>query len=158
MDFDGTDDIQESVAMCKFLKSQGVATVCATPHFYPWKEDVDTFISRRNAVFAKLQAADFPLKVIPGAEVQIFQSLCECRADKMCIGESNVILFEIPDMPFQKWMVTAIENTVYRYSLIPQFDVIESKMGEQPKIFAKSLKMTQALIGNCCLHSRSWKR
>ena len=38
MDFDGTEDVRETVAMCELLKSQGVATICATPHFYPWKQ------------------------------------------------------------------------------------------------------------------------
>ncbi|MBQ5389796.1 MAG: hypothetical protein IIU58_02700 [Clostridia bacterium] len=125
MDFDGTDDIDESVAMCKLLKSQGVATVCATPHFYPWDDDVDAFLTRREKAFSALTAKDCPVEIIRGAEVQIFQSLPEYPADRMCIGESNVILLEMPEIPFQNWMITAIENTVYKYSLIPVIAHIE---------------------------------
>ena len=33
MDFDGTDSMEESAKMCELLKSQGVATICATPIF-----------------------------------------------------------------------------------------------------------------------------
>ena len=125
MDFDGTDDIRESVAMCKQLQSQGVAAVCATPHFYPWNEDVDAFLARRGQALAALQASECPLEILAGAEVQIFQSLPECRADKMCIGEANVILFEMPQIPLQSWMLSAMENTVYKYSLIPVIAHIE---------------------------------
>ncbi len=89
--------------------------------------------------YATLQAAGCPLEVICGAEVQIFQSLPEYRVDKMCIGESNVVLFELPEMPFQKWMVSAIENAVYKYSLIPVIAHIErcGYSNEQLRQFAR---------------------
>ena len=119
MDFDGTDDVKESVAMCKTLKSQGVATICATPHFYPWNDDVDEFLKRRTETLDKLRKSGVDVEIIPGAEVQIFQSLTEYRVDKMCIGNSKAIMFEIPMRPFEDWMISAIENAVYKYSLVP---------------------------------------
>ncbi|MBQ4598926.1 MAG: hypothetical protein IJB19_03350 [Clostridia bacterium] len=136
MDFDGTNDVCESIAMCKLLRSQGVEAVCATPHFYPWNEDVDAFLTRRGKALAALQASGCPLEIFPGAEVQIFQSLSECRADRMCIGESNVILLEMPQAPFQSWMIPAIENTVYKYSLIPVIAHIE-RYGYTPEQLQK---------------------
>lgn len=125
MDFDGTDDIEESVAICETLKTQGVATVCATPHFYPWNDDINAFLTRREQTYLSLQDAGCPIEVICGAEVQIFQDLPEYRMDKMCIGTSNVVLLEMPTTMFQKWMITAIENTVYKYSLVPMIAHIE---------------------------------
>ena len=125
MDFDGTDNVQESVAMCKTLKSQGVATICATPHFYPWDDDVDAFLARRDKALAALRANECPVEIICGAEVQIFQSLSEYRADRMCIGDSNVIMLEMPELPFQNWMIPAIENAVYKYSLTPVIAHVE---------------------------------
>ena len=125
MDFDGTDDIGESVAICETLKKQGVATVCATPHFYPWNDDVDAFLRRRELTYLSLERAGCPIEVVCGAEVQIFRDLPESRMDKMCMGASNVILFEMPTAMFQKWMITAIENTVYKYSLVPMIAHIE---------------------------------
>ena len=124
MDFDGTDDVDESVAMCKLLKSQGVATICATPHFYPWNDDVDAFLERREKTLAALREAS-PTEIIPGAEIRIFQYLSEYPIDRLCIGESNVVLFELPDTRFEEWMISAIENTVYKYSLIPVIAHIE---------------------------------
>lgn len=125
MDFDGTDRIAESVAMCKLMKSQGVATVCATPHFYPWNDDVDAFLDRRQKTLADLKSKFADIEIIPGAEVQIFKSLPEYPVDRMCIGDSNVIMFELPDVPFAKWMLEVIENVVYMHSLIPVIAHIE---------------------------------
>lgn len=125
MDFDGTDDVKETVAMCKALKSQGVATVCATPHFYPWNDDVDEFLMRRTNTLNALRAAGACVEIIPGAEVQIFRSLSEYRIDKMCIGDSRAVMLEMPRENFCDWMISAIENTVYRYSLIPIIAHIE---------------------------------
>ena len=136
MDFDGTDSLEESVAMCKTLKSQGVATVCATPHFYPWNDDVDKFLERRTKTLAALRSSGVDIEIIPGAEVQIFRSLPEHRADRMCIGDSNVILLEMPRQPFEKWMIPAIENTIYKYSLIPVIAHIE-RYGYSKETLAK---------------------
>ena len=125
MDFDGTDDIKESVAMCRTMKSQGVATVCATPHFYPWNDDVDAFLKRRELTLSKLKKETSDVEIIPGAEVQIFQSLADYRVDRMCIGNSNVVMFELPSVGYADWMVTVIENVVYKYSLVPIIAHIE---------------------------------
>lgn len=125
MDFDGTEDVQEAVAMCKLLKSQGVATICATPHFYPWNDDVDAFLDRRSKAYAALQAAGCPTEILLGAEVQIFQSLCEYPVDKMCIGDSNVVMLEMPEVRFNNWMITAIENAVYKFGVVPVIAHIE---------------------------------
>lgn len=125
MDFDGTDSVKETVAMCKTLKSQGVASVCATPHFYPWNDDVDEFLKRRTETLKVLREANTGVEIIAGAEVQIFRSLAEYRVDRMCIGDSNVIMFELPREKYGDWMISAIENAVYKYSLIPIIAHIE---------------------------------
>lgn len=125
MDFDGTKDVQETVAMCRLLKKQGVAAVCATPHFYPWQEDADAFFARRDAAMRALADAGGDLPVFVGAEVQIFRDLADFPLDRMCIGNSRVVLLELPEQPFDRWMVTVMENAVYRYSLIPMIAHIE---------------------------------
>lgn len=125
MDFDGTKRLNEAVAMCKLLKSQGVATVCATPHFYPWNDDVDAFLKRREETLATLRANFSGIEIIPGAEVQIFKSLPEYPVNRLCIGNSNVVMFELPQIPFAKWMLEVIENVVYMHSVIPVIAHIE---------------------------------
>ena len=145
MDFDGTDDIEESVAMCKTLKSQGVATICATPHFYPWRDNVDAFLERRAKTLEILKKNDNSIDIIPGAEVQIFQSLAEYRVDRMCIGNSNVVLFEIPQIKYADWMITVIENTVYKYSLIPIIAHIE-RCGFSKEVLQKFARIPNVIF------------
>ncbi|MBE6679780.1 MAG: hypothetical protein E7598_04575 [Ruminococcaceae bacterium] len=145
MDFDGTDDVNESVAMCKALKSQGVATICATPHFYPWNDDVDEFLKRRSETLNKLLKKGVDIEIIPGAEVQIFQSLTEYRVDRMCIGDSRVIMFEIPMRPFENWMISAIENAVYKYSLIPIIAHIE-RYGFSQEVLRKFAELPNVIF------------
>ena len=125
MDFDGTDSMEESAKMCELLKSQGVATICATPHFYPWNEDMKAFLARRDAAFHRARALYGDMRVVLGAEVQLYENLCDAPADRMCYGDSNVILLELPDRPFGAWTVPAIENTVFKYSLTPVIAHVE---------------------------------
>ena len=140
MDFDGTDSVKETVAMCKTLKSQGVADICATPHFYPWNDNVDEFLARRTETLANLKEAlskeGVQIGITPGAEVQIFRSLAEYPVDRMCIGDSRVVMLEMPSEPFGDWMISAIENTVYKYSLIPVIAHIE-RYGYTREILSK---------------------
>ena len=145
MDFDGTDDASESVAMCNLLKSQGVATVCATPHFYPWNDDIDAFLERREKTLAALMAEDIDIEIIPGAEVRIFQSLVEYPIDRLCIGNSNVVVFELPDTKFENWMITAIENTMYKYSITPVIAHIE-RYGFNAEILRKFSQIPRVIF------------
>lgn len=125
MDFDGTDSPEESAKMCELLNSQGVATICATPHFYPWNEDVNAFLARRAAASRRAPALYGDTRVILGAEVQLYENLCDAPADRMCYGDSDVILLELPDRPFGAWTVPAIENTIFKYSLTPVIAHVE---------------------------------
>ncbi len=125
MDFDGTDSPEESAKMCELLNSQGVATICATPHFYPWNEDVNAFLARRAAASRRAHALYGDTRVILGAEVQLYENLCDAPADRMCYGDSDVILLELPDRPFGAWTVPAIENTIFKYSLTPVIAHVE---------------------------------
>ncbi len=156
MDFDGTDDVKETVAMCKVLKSQGVAAICATPHFYPWNDDIDEFLSRREKTLKKLLASGAGIEIIPGAEVQIFRSLAEYRIDRMCIGDSNVVMLEMPREKFGDWMITAIENIVYKYSLIPVIAHIE-RYG-YPKDVLKKFAMIPGVIFQISVGELKYKK
>lgn len=125
MDFDGTDRMDESAKMCELLKKQGVATICATPHFYPWRENMDAFLARREAAYRQAHTLYGDTRVILGAEVQLYENLCDAPANRMCYGDSNVILLELPDRPFGAWTVPAIENTIFKYSLTPVIAHVE---------------------------------
>lgn len=119
MDFDGPRKVEVSRKIHEMQKEQGVFAVCATPHYYPWNEDIDSFLARRSAALKKLQSAIPDAVIYPGAEVQVFADLPMQPADRMCIGQSNAILLELPFTPFKPWIISAIENTVFKHSLVP---------------------------------------
>lgn len=44
----GSDGLATSLKQVEMAASAGVKTICATPHFYPHKESVESFLRRRK--------------------------------------------------------------------------------------------------------------
>ncbi len=102
---DGSSSVEESAAMLRCLKEQGVSAAALTPHFYPGRESPEEFLKRREAAFGLLVCAvgsepDMP-EMLPGAEVEYFEGISRAEAiEQMCIGRSRILLVE---MPFATW-------------------------------------------------------
>ena len=105
---DGSASVEESVQMLRSLAAQGVDTVVATPHFNPLKNTPEAFVTARNEAFSQLpQDGDIP-KILLGAEVAYFDSMCHCKdLSSLKIGDSNLILVE---MPFGGWTDRMVED------------------------------------------------
>ena len=52
---DGSRNVSESISLVKLLVDQGVETIIATPHYYPNKESVSSFIERREISYKLLE-------------------------------------------------------------------------------------------------------
>ena len=52
----GSDGIKTSLKQIEMAKSVGIKTICATPHFYPHKESVESFLARRQRTYEALKA------------------------------------------------------------------------------------------------------
>lgn len=95
----GSDGLQTSCRQLLLARRAGIDRVIATPHFYPRKEEVDTFLKRRAATAAALwnaneAAASF---VTLGAEVQLCRSLHRFeRLEELCIEGTRILLLELP--------------------------------------------------------------
>ena len=108
----GSDGIETSLKQLGMASAVGVKTICATPHFYPHKESIESFLHRRKRSAEMLQehhTDDMPAVQL-GAEVLICDGLerldglpCLCR------GETNELLLE---MPFYQWP-ESIWDTLY---------------------------------------------
>ena len=89
-----------------------VRTVCATPHFYPHKESIPSFLQRREASARLLRenlTADAPQLQL-GAEVLICDGMERLDGlPRLCRSETNELLLE---MPFYQWP-EAIWDTLY---------------------------------------------
>lgn len=105
---DGSRSTECSLQMLQEEIAQGVDHVLLTPHFYPWKEDPDAFLARREQTYAKLSEATsgMDIKMHLGAEVAFYGSIgASSSTGRFCIGKSNLLLLE---MPFEKWTSATI--------------------------------------------------
>lgn len=102
---DGSKSKEESVAMLETAYSQGVEGIFATPHFYPQRDDPESFLRRREHSVKSLFSTDAEiLKKMPiylGAEVAYFYGMSRYDdLSRFALGGSDHVLVE---MPFDKW-------------------------------------------------------
>lgn len=100
---DGSRSGEESVAMLTALAEQGVELVAATPHFYPFREDPDTFLKRRAAAYERLR----PLlreghpTIRLGAEVAYYSGISRStELHRLTLEGTGILLLEMPPRPW----------------------------------------------------------
>lgn len=108
----GSDGLATSLKQVEMAASAGVKTICATPHFYPHKESVESFLRRRK------KTAGLLLRELPenapliqlGAEVLICDGMERMDGlNRLCREGTNELLLE---MPFYAWP-ESIWDTLY---------------------------------------------
>ena len=108
----GSDSVETSRKQLAMAAAAGVRAVCATPHFYPHKESIPSFLQRREASARLLRenlTAD-ALQLQLGAEVLICDGMERLDGlSRLCRGETNELLLE---MPFYQWS-ESIWDTLY---------------------------------------------
>ena len=108
----GSDGVETSRKQLAMAAAAGIRTVCATPHFYPHKESIPSFLQRREASARLLRenlTADAPQLQL-GAEVLICDGMERLDGlSRLCRGETNELLLE---MPFYQWS-ESIWDTLY---------------------------------------------
>ena len=106
---DGSRSSNESIAMLRMERDQGIDKVILTPHFYAEHESAVSFIERRTACFARLKERTDELtsageklpELYLGAEVRYFAGMSRMDdIEKLCIGDTRYMLVE---MPFDTW-------------------------------------------------------
>ena len=99
----GCDTKEMMVEQLKLAKEAGITYIAATSHYYPHSETVEAFLERRQKVgqeIADIRQTELPV-VMLGAEVLICEGMERMEGiDKLIIGDSGVILLE---MPFCEW-------------------------------------------------------
>ena len=106
---DGAASVEESLLLADELSKQGVRAVAATPHFYADREHPFEFFARRQNSLASLkEKLDFPVTILPGAEVCYYQGIS--RTEKLpdfAIDSTDLLLLE---MPFDHWTTLTINE------------------------------------------------
>jgi protein-tyrosine phosphatase len=99
---DGPQTMDEAVTLCRALVSNGITTVCATPHQLGRYEGRNSPAAVRLAV-AELQAVlderHIPLRILPGGDVRVDERLLQLvESDRICtLGDGGrYILIELP--------------------------------------------------------------
>jgi protein-tyrosine phosphatase len=99
---DGSPNVSTSLEMLRAAAQQGVRVQVLTPHYYRWRESIETFTARRAESAAALHQALEPglPQLLIGAEVAFFPRMSETELSPLCIGGSRVLLVELP---FENW-------------------------------------------------------
>ena len=97
---DGADNLQTALEMARLAVADGVTFTVCTPHIYPGVfENTHEGIKSAVAEFeTELAAADIPLKLGYGADIQVQPGLVAGLQDGTlpCINDSRFFLFEPP--------------------------------------------------------------
>lgn len=99
----GCDCVETSLKQLAMASSVGIQTVYATPHFYPHKETIEEFLTKRNAADEKLKPylTESMPKVKLGAEVLICDGMEKItELNYLCREGTDELLLE---MPFYRW-------------------------------------------------------
>ena len=122
---DGAPNVQTALAMLEAERKQGVDTVALTPHYYPSRESVTQFLTRRDEAYASLCEqldAETSPKLLLGAEVAWAPGMEEWpELQQLCYEGTNILLVELPFAPWTD-------------ALFHQLYAMESKRGVLPMI------------------------
>lgn len=127
----GSSSVDMSLKQMDMAKEAGIQTICATPHFYPHKESVSSFIERRRQTADNLWAqipADAP-RVLLGAEVLICDGMERLNGlRELCLEGTNELLLE---MPFYRWPAP-IWDTLYRLNDLRDIQIVIAHADRYP--------------------------
>ncbi len=109
----GSPDLATTLSQLRLMAKHKTTDVVATSHFYPQKERVDAFLSRREKAISLLRPALEPEmpRIYIGAEVLLCAGMENMKElHKLCIAGTDVLLLERPFLPLTEELC----ETVYR--------------------------------------------
>ena len=126
---DGAKSIEESLAMLKSAKSQGIDTVFATPHFYSFNTDIESYKSKVENNFNILKNSavgdEFP-EVFLGYEVHYFNDIYKSSLVKsLSLNNSEYLLLELDHREITDKVISDIEELRWQLGLKPIIAHIE---------------------------------
>ena len=110
--------------MLEMEKKDGVGRIVLTPHFYLDQKSLSRFLDDRAGAIERFQplADELGIEVKYGAEVRYTKSLLDQDLKKLCIGDTNYMLIE---MPFERLTDRFVnEFRTFAGSVVPDIQLI----------------------------------
>ena len=106
----GSSSLEDSLKQLKMAKKYGIASIICTPHFYPFNDSIDKFLTRRETAFNELsEANDTGIKLYKGAEVRLATGLSQNKKiRKLVIEDTSYILIEMPSSVWNNMLLNEI--------------------------------------------------
>lgn len=146
---DGAQDLFESICMLQSLQSQGVNTVWLTPHFYPYKESIDSFLDKRGRSYTTLKpyGDELGVNLIPASETYLSDCLFNIpNISELCVDGQKYLLTELPHLSEYSYIFARINRLIATYSVIPILAHVE----RYKKLF-RNIACLDELIDMGCL-------
>ena len=126
---DGSATPEESLAMLRMMRDQGITEVVATPHFDCVRESVRDFAERQAESYLALKrltrAEPLP-RIILGAEVYFRPALCRgIELEWLRIGKQKTLLLELPFEPWSNRVLDKVYELVSTSGITPILAHIE---------------------------------
>ena len=133
---DGSKCLDDTLWMLKSSASQGVETMVATPHFYPWKEYPSDFLERRNSSYnsslESLKKSENLPNIVLGAEVHYYEGINNSDSvKKLAIENTSYVLIEMPIVKWSSRMLEDLFKLNTQQNLTPIIAHIERYIGSQ---------------------------
>ncbi len=97
---DGAKTVEDSIALLRQEKENGVSSVVLTPHFYPDIHILEEYKQRCCDAFIELKKAIHGMElpeIFLGFEVQYFTGISRCQnLDQLCFKGTHYLLLELP--------------------------------------------------------------
>ena len=136
---DGAQSVEESIAMLKMLKEQGVNTVALSPHYIAMDESPADFLERRAKSYEILKAEikksgeDLP-QLLLGAELYFFPGVCRIEELPLLkLEKTDFLLLEMPMAPWGDYVVRELTELMNYSDIKIVIAHIERAMGYQKK-------------------------
>lgn len=147
----GSDSLQTSLKQLDLLSTVGVEKVVATPHFYPQRDSVQSFLKRRAKSAEPLMSekrVGHP-DICLGAEILVCPGIDHLPGlEKLCIEGTNVLLLEMPYASWREEEIEAVVKTVRQ-----GFTVVMAHIDRYPK--ADILRLFSECTPLCQLNSET---
>lgn len=108
----GSSSLETSLKQLAIAEKYGICAIVCTSHFYPYREDVKSFLLRRDEGFGLLsEHNNTSVVLLKGAEVMLTMDLAEREdLEGLLIEGTNLMLVEMPDMVHSTWIYDVLSK------------------------------------------------